>query len=99
MPPKSAAKLAEALPSFPQAAPESTFTITASQPARPPRTLKYGDTFIVLDSRGDIRNDANATETGGSAGLFREDTRHLSHLQLLVNGAPPLLLGSTLRDD
>src|SRR5271170_6652873 len=79
--------------------PEAAFTITASQPARPPRTLKYGDTFVVLDSRGDIRNDNGAALSGGSAGLFHEDTRHLSRLELLVNGAPPLLLGSTLRDD
>jgi glycogen debranching enzyme len=99
MPPKTAAKIVEHPSAFAEIAPEATFTITASQPARPPRTLKYGDTFVVLDSRGDISNDANATETGGSAGLFHEDTRHLSRLQLLVNGAQPLLLGSTLRDD
>ena len=37
--------------------------------------------------------------SGGSAGLFHNDTRHLSRLELLVNGEPPLLLGSTLRDD
>ena len=102
MTPKTSAKVAKIVdhPSaFAEAAPEAAFTITATQPARPPRTLKYGDTFLVLDSRGDIRNDADATETGGSAGLFHSDTRHLSRLQLLVNGAPPLLLGSTLRDD
>ncbi len=75
------------------------FTITASQSARSPRVLKYGDTFIVLDSRGDIRKDAGGILSGGSAGLFHNDTRHLSRLELLVNGAPPLLLGSTLRDD
>ena len=75
------------------------FTITASQSARSPRVLKYGDTFIVLDSRGDIRKDAGGILSGGSAGLFHNDTRHLSRLEFLVNGAPPLLLGSTLRDD
>jgi glycogen debranching enzyme len=102
MSPKTAAKIVAhaATPDFlGEALPEAAYTITASQPGRPPRTLKYGDTFVVLDSRGDIRNDAGATETGGSAGLFHEDTRHLSRLELLVNGAPPLLLGSTLRDD
>ena len=65
-----------------------------AQPGRPPRTLKYGDTFVVLDSRGDI-----GATSGESAGLFHQDTRHLSRLELLVNGAPPLLLGSNLRDD
>ncbi len=73
---------------------EAAFTITATQPARPPRALKYGDTFVVLDSRGDI-----GTVSGDSSGLFHKDTRHLSRLELLVNDVPPLLLGSNLRDD
>jgi len=110
MSPKSAAKTAKEMPApkiaveapapaFEGEVPEGQFSITASQPARPPRTLKYGDTFIVLDSRGDIRNGSSGTSSDGSAGLFYEDTRHLSRLELLVNGEPPLLLGSTLRDD
>src|SRR5580704_8861598 len=78
----------------PDAPPESAFAITATQPDRPPRTLKYSDTFVVLDSRGDI-----GASSGGTAGLFHLDTRHLSRLELLVNDAPPLLLGSNLRDD
>jgi glycogen debranching enzyme len=103
MSPKSAAKPAAKIAQKPVAlavqaaaapSPEAAFTITATQPGRPPRTLKYGDTFIVLDSRGDI-----GTSSGGSSGLFHEDTRHLSRLELLVNDAPPLLLGSNLRDD
>jgi len=74
---------------------EAPFYITATQAAgRPPRTLKYGDTFMVLDSRGDI-----AAASGGSAGLFHMDTRYLSRLEVLVNGTPPLLLGSNLSDD
>ena len=85
---KPAAQLVAAEP------PEAAFAITATQPSRPPRALKYGDTFIVLDSRGDISN--SSTDTGG---LFHHDTRHLSRLELLVNDAPPLLLGSNLRDD
>jgi glycogen debranching enzyme len=103
---KSAAKIAKPIAEPPntltldeETPPEAAFTITASQPARLPRVLKYGDTFIVLDSRGDIRNDAGGVLSGGSAGLFHNDTRHLSRLELLVNGEPPLLLGSTLRDD
>ena len=90
---KTAAKTAA--PAFPAVAPaEAAFTITAAQPDRQPRALKYGDTFVVLDSRGDI-----GTSSGGSGGLFHQDTRHLSRLELLVNDAPPLLLGSNLRDD
>jgi glycogen debranching enzyme len=77
-----------------EAPPDAAFTITATQPTRPPRALKYGDTFIVLDSRGDIGMASN-----DSAGLFHNDTRHLSRLEVLVNQSTPLLLGSTLRDD
>src|ERR1700730_17236678 len=75
---------------------ETPFYIAATQqPAtRPQRVLKYGDTFIVLDSRGDI-----SATSGGSAGLFHLDTRYLSRLELLVNATHPLLLGSNLRDD
>jgi glycogen debranching enzyme len=82
---------------FPETEPaETPFYIAATQQSatRPPRTLKYGDTFIVLDSRGDIM-----ATSGGSAGLFHRDTRYLSRLELLVNAANPLLLGSNLRDD
>src|SRR5580693_8654026 len=91
MPTKTAAHL------FPVDEPaETPFYIAATQQTttRPPRTLKYGDTFIVLDSRGDI-----TATSGGSAGLFHRDTRYLSRLELLINAANPLLLGSNLRDD
>jgi len=78
-----------------EASPEGQFYISATQASgRPTRTLKYGDTFVVLDSRGDI-----AAASGRSAGLFHLDTRYLSRLELLVNGTSPLLLGSNLRDD
>ena len=75
---------------------EAPFYIGATeQPiSRPTRVLKYGDSFIVLDSRGDI-----TAASGGSAGLFHCDTRYLSRLEVLVNDTHPLLLGSNLRDD
>jgi glycogen debranching enzyme len=75
---------------------EAPFYIGATeQPAsRPTRVLKYGDSFIVLDSRGDI-----TAASGGLAGLFHCDTRYLSRLEVLVNETHPLLLGSNLRDD
>jgi glycogen debranching enzyme len=90
----SAATLAAATSAAPALPIEPDFTITATQPSRPPRVLKSGDTFVVLDGRGDI-----GTLADESAGLFHDDTRHLSRLELLVNKRPPLLLGSTLRDD
>jgi glycogen debranching enzyme len=74
---------------------EVPYYIPATAPAtRPRRALKHGDTFIVVDSHGDIGASA-----GGSDGLFHDDTRFLSHLELRLNGAQPLLLGSNVRDD
>src|SRR3982750_559840 len=74
---------------------ESPFYIPMTGPAaRPRRTLKHDDTFIVLDSHGDIGASA-----GGPDGLFNADTRHLARLEMLMNQTQPLLLGSNLRDD
>jgi glycogen debranching enzyme len=56
--------------------------------------LKHNDTFAVFDSHGDIGASA-----GGPDGLFDRDTRFLSHLELLVNGAAPLLLCSAVKDN
>jgi glycogen debranching enzyme len=75
--------------------PEAPFYIPATGPAtRARRTLKSDDTFLVLDSHGDI-----GAAPGALDGLFHADTRFLSHLELSVNGAQLLLLGSNLRDD
>ena len=61
---------------------------------RPLRTLKSGDVFAVLDSYGDIGITPNPSE-----GLFSNDTRHLSRLQLFFEGKRPLILGSVIQDD
>ncbi len=75
--------------------PEQPFYIAATGSAsRPRRALKHNDTFAVFDSHGDI-----GAVSGGADGLFDFDTRFLSHLELLINGAQPLLLGSTVKDD
>src|SRR5690242_10921731 len=74
---------------------ETPFYIAATGIAsRPRQSLKYGDTFLVADSHGDI----GASE-GGPDGLFHNDTRVLSRFELTVNELPPLLLGSNMRDD
>ena len=74
---------------------EETFYIPVTgQATRPRQSLKHGDTFIVVDSHGDI-----GATSGGPDGLFHNDTRFLSRLELLLNGQQPLLLGSNLRDD
>ena len=74
---------------------EAPFYIPATGPAaRPRRTLKHGDSFIVVDAHGDI-----GASPGGPDGLFHADTRFLSRFEILVNGMQLLLLGSNLRDD
>src|SRR5215468_4069910 len=74
---------------------EAPFYIPATGPAaRPRRTLKHGDSFLVVDAHGDIGASA-----GGPDGLFHADTRFLSRFEILVNGMQLLLLGSNLRDD
>src|SRR6187399_115355 len=74
---------------------ESPFYIPMTGPAtRPRRSLKHDDTFIVLDSHGDIGASA-----GGPDGLFNADTRYLSRLEMMLDDGQPLLLGSNLRDD
>jgi glycogen debranching enzyme len=74
---------------------ESAFYIPMTGPAaRPRRSLKHDDTFIVLDSHGDIGASA-----GGPDGLFNADTRYLARLELVLDDVQPLLLGSNLRDD
>src|SRR2546423_909786 len=74
---------------------EAPFYIPVTGAAsRPRRTLKHDDTFAVFDSHGDIGATA-----GGPDGMFDRDTRYLSHLELLIDGTQPLLLGSAIRDD
>jgi glycogen debranching enzyme len=58
------------------------------------RTIKCGDTFGVFDHGGDI-----LSVLGGVDGLYHQDTRHLSRLDLVLGGTPPLLLSSTLGAD
>src|SRR6201998_1543280 len=74
---------------------ERPFYIPMTGPAaRPRRSLKHDDMFIVLDSHGDI-----GASVGGPDGLFHADTRYLARLELLLDEVQPLLLGSNLRDD
>lgn len=61
---------------------------------RPLRTLKSGDAFAVLESYGDMGVTPDTSE-----GLFCNDTRHLSRLQLFFEGKRPLLLNSVIQDD
>jgi glycogen debranching enzyme len=57
-------------------------------------TLKSGDTFGIFDRSGDI-----LSQLGGTDGLYHEDMRHLSHLDLTLGGLRPLLLSTSLAAD
>lgn len=74
----------------------STFYIQATESIqqRWPRTLKQGDTFGLFDALGDC---VNPGLTPG--GLFHNDTRYLSDMQLLIDGQRPLLLSSGVEND
>src|SRR5687767_4926486 len=74
-------------------APAFDIAITTST-ARPRHTLKRDDSFLVVDSHGDL-----GASPGGRDGVFHLDTRYLSRMQLLINGVSPLLLGSNLSND
>jgi len=58
-----------------------------------PFILKHGDAFGVFDKNGD------AEPGTGVDGLYYLDTRHLSQFSVTIEGARPMLLSSTLRDD
>jgi glycogen debranching enzyme len=67
---------------------------TKSLVERTLRTLKQGDLFGLFDKQGDCQGGE-----GGPDGLYYKDTRFLSHLQIRLGGADPLLLGSVILDD
>ena len=60
---------------------------------RPLRSLKFGEAFGVLDSYGDIGVQP------GPEGLYFQDTRYLSRLEVTVEGQRPLMLSSVMQDD
>src|SRR5215469_756295 len=67
--------------------------VTASTAGNGRHVLKNANSFAVLDEFGQIQASGPAAE-----GLFFEDTRYLSRLAMLINGARPLLLSSTVTE-
>lgn len=97
MPPVTTAELAPHAPTpSPGSGQIAQFFIpaAASLQERRPRTLKDGDTFAVFDHNGDA-----IAGPGSPEGIYNNDTRYLSHFYLTVDGARPMLLSSTLRND
>jgi glycogen debranching enzyme len=60
----------------------------------PPFVLKDGETFAMLDSRGELN-----PVTHPDSGIFHRGTRHVSRLQLLLWRRPPTVLSSTERGE
>ena len=79
-----------------RSAADSQFRIEATGAFHEPRTriLKHGDTFAVLSQFGDMVGDAGCPD-----GLYHQDTRFLSQLELRLNGDRPLLLSSSQAED
>ncbi len=72
------------------------FYISASSSMADDRTrvLLHADTFAMFDCSGDIK-PVGAEQQG----IFHNETRHLSRLELKLCGVRPLLLSSTIRED
>jgi glycogen debranching enzyme len=58
----------------------------------PAGTLKSGSTFGIFDKIGDILFRRQG-------GIYKGDTRFLSLLEVRINGEPPLLVSSKVRED
>ncbi len=86
--------VAKTLPGSPEDI--STFHIQATESIqqRWPRTLKQGDMFALFDALGDCVDPALTP-----GGIFYNDTRYLSGVQLLIDGQRPLLLSSAVEND
>jgi glycogen debranching enzyme len=68
----------------------------AAKAARADETLqviKSGDTFGLFDRFGDIRTWGSSEQ-----GLYHEDTRFLSKLELRIDGVRPLFLGTAVKE-
>lgn len=61
---------------------------------QPTLTLKDNDLFLITDTLGNIAGCLD-DQADTSLGLFCQDTRFLSRLELQFNGQPPILLSST----
>jgi glycogen debranching enzyme len=65
---------------------------THAHPEEQPQVLKDGLGFAMFDRFGDI-----AVPLPGQEGIYHNDTRHLSHLELMIDGQRPLYLGSSVQ--
>ncbi|NPC57537.1 amylo-alpha-1,6-glucosidase [Caenimonas soli] len=64
---------------------------TTASAEEQPQVLKNDHTFAMYDRFGDVQ-----VLVPGKEGLYHNDTRYLSHQDLLIDGARPLYLGSSV---
>jgi glycogen debranching enzyme len=71
------------------------YVLATSAPAEGQlQSLKRDELFVLCDRYGDI-----VPWEGGDQGLYVDDTRYLSHLELRMEGVRPLHLSTAVRDD
>ncbi|MCG8350019.1 MAG: amylo-alpha-1,6-glucosidase [Chloroflexales bacterium] len=69
-------------------------TQASSTPSPQQHVLKQGEGFALFDHFGDSNRHGQSVQ-----GLYHEDTRFLSRLELRINGTQPLFLSSGVRED
>jgi glycogen debranching enzyme len=67
---------------------------TSARTEESPQVLKNDETFVMFDRFGDLQ-----VLGPGDQGLYHEDTRYLSYQELLIDGARPLYLGATVKEN
>jgi glycogen debranching enzyme len=67
---------------------------TAAPPDDRRRVLKHDDTFALFDRFGDIQPIGL-----GDEGIYNDDTRYLSHQEMLIDGHRPMYLNSSVKED
>ncbi len=71
-----------------------TIIVTLPRAGARPRTIKHGETFAVFYPCGDV-----GAHGAGEEGIYHEDTRYLSRLEMRVGDSRPSLLSSAIDDD
>ncbi|MCM2252080.1 MAG: amylo-alpha-1,6-glucosidase [Ramlibacter sp.] len=66
---------------------------TSASPEEQPQVLKNDQTFAMFDRFGDIQ-----ALVPGKEGVYHNDTRFLSHQELLIDGVRPLHLGASVEE-
>lgn len=68
--------------------------VLAERP-QPTLTLKDDDLFLLTDTLGNITGSCTGDDRSAGMGLFCNDTRYLSRLELQIDKRSPILLSST----